>query len=317
MLVSVDPRRLDDPEVVPAGERDRVKGLLGRFSREDLLRAFDLIARAEVDLRAAAEPRYHLEMALLKWIHLRKLVPLADLIEQLRAQGGGPAAGPARSHGAPARPPAQAPARAPGSSPAGPGVSGSRPGSSRPAGGSGDTPAAAPPGAEARQAAAPRAAAPVAPAPAPGPEDDDGPPADVAGGVGVKEALFAEIRRVKIGFYRMTVAQAERVEVEGDRLVFSFGPAHKFLKDQLEKEKSWLEPLASRITGRRMQAVGVLSEGRPGPASPPPGEGEADGRPQAAPPGPPADLKAEALSDPEMKTLLELLPLEIRDVEKM
>ena len=34
------------------------------------------------------QPRYHLEMALLRWIHLRKLVPLTDLIDQM--QGGAP-----------------------------------------------------------------------------------------------------------------------------------------------------------------------------------------------------------------------------------
>ena len=36
--------------------------------------------RAEADIRGAAQPRYHLEMALLRWIHLRKLVPIEDLI---------------------------------------------------------------------------------------------------------------------------------------------------------------------------------------------------------------------------------------------
>ena len=51
-----------------------------RFSREDLLRAFDLLTRAESDIRGAAQPRYHLEMALLRWIHLRKLTPIEDLI---------------------------------------------------------------------------------------------------------------------------------------------------------------------------------------------------------------------------------------------
>ena len=33
------------------------------------------------------QPRYHLEMALLRWIHLRKLVPLSDLIEQMGGRG--------------------------------------------------------------------------------------------------------------------------------------------------------------------------------------------------------------------------------------
>jgi DNA polymerase-3 subunit gamma/tau len=80
LVVSVDPTRIGDPEIAAEGERDRLKGLAGRFSREDLLRAFDLLTRAEAEVRAAAQPRYHLEMALLRWIYLRKLVPIEDLI---------------------------------------------------------------------------------------------------------------------------------------------------------------------------------------------------------------------------------------------
>ena len=54
-------------------------------SREDLLRAFDLLTRAEQDIRGAAQPRYHLEMALLRWMHLRKLRPIEDLIAGARS----------------------------------------------------------------------------------------------------------------------------------------------------------------------------------------------------------------------------------------
>ena len=94
-LVSIDPQRLSDPEVVFESDRQRLQGLVTRFSREDLLRSFDLVAQAEADVRLASQPRYTLEMALLKWIHLRKLVPLADLIGQLEKGGcvGAPAGG--------------------------------------------------------------------------------------------------------------------------------------------------------------------------------------------------------------------------------
>jgi DNA polymerase-3 subunit gamma/tau len=80
LVVSVDPTRLQDPEIAGEGERDRLKGLAARFSREDLLRAFDVLTKAEADIRTAAQPRYHLEMALLRWIYLRKLTPIEDLI---------------------------------------------------------------------------------------------------------------------------------------------------------------------------------------------------------------------------------------------
>src|SRR6185436_19911683 len=68
----------------------RLKALVARFSREDLLRAFDLLTKAEADIKAAAQPRYHLEMALLRWMHLRKLVSIEDLIAGAAADGQRP-----------------------------------------------------------------------------------------------------------------------------------------------------------------------------------------------------------------------------------
>src|SRR5690242_1941242 len=54
LVLSVDATRITDPEIAGEGERERLKTLAGRFSREDLLRAFDLLTRAEMDIRAAA-----------------------------------------------------------------------------------------------------------------------------------------------------------------------------------------------------------------------------------------------------------------------
>jgi len=90
LVLSVDPSRVSDPEIAGESERERLLALAKRFSREDLLRAFDVMTRAEADIRSAAQPRYHLEMALLRWIYLKKLVPLEDLL------AGAPAAAAAR-----------------------------------------------------------------------------------------------------------------------------------------------------------------------------------------------------------------------------
>ena len=119
MLVSIDPSRLTDPDLVFDSDRDRLKALTARYSREDLLRSFDLLAKAEQDVRAASQPRYALEMALVKWIHLRKLVPISDLIAGLE-RGGGSSLAPAP------RPQPSAPPR-----PAPSGGFGARPGSRR------------------------------------------------------------------------------------------------------------------------------------------------------------------------------------------
>ncbi|MDO8795167.1 MAG: DNA polymerase III subunit gamma/tau, partial [Vicinamibacterales bacterium] len=80
LVLTIDPARISDPEIAGETEGDRLKALAARFSREDLLRAFDLLTRAEAEIRGAAQPRYHLEMALLRWIYLRKLVPIEELI---------------------------------------------------------------------------------------------------------------------------------------------------------------------------------------------------------------------------------------------
>jgi DNA polymerase-3 subunit gamma/tau len=90
LVLSVDPSRIEDPEIAAESERDRLKQLAARFSREDLLRSFDVLSRAESEIRGATQPRYHLEMALLRWMHLRKLVPLTELLAGI---GDRPAAG--------------------------------------------------------------------------------------------------------------------------------------------------------------------------------------------------------------------------------
>jgi len=100
LVLSVDASRINDSEIAGESERDRVRALAGRFSREDLLRAFDLLTKAETEIRTASQPRHHLEMALLRWIYLRKLTPIEDLI----AGTGSVAAAPSRPVSAPAAP---------------------------------------------------------------------------------------------------------------------------------------------------------------------------------------------------------------------
>jgi DNA polymerase-3 subunit gamma/tau len=106
MIVSVDPSRIDAGGIAET-EHSRLQQLAARVSREDLLRAFDVLSGAEQDIRSAAQPRYYFEMMLLRWMHLRKLIPLADLMEQLERGAPIPPAntptGPGRS-AAPAKP---------------------------------------------------------------------------------------------------------------------------------------------------------------------------------------------------------------------
>jgi DNA polymerase-3 subunit gamma/tau len=294
MVRTVDPGHASDGALVE-GERERLSALAARFSREDLMRAFDLLARAEQEIKVASQPRYHFEMVLLKWMHLRKLVPLMDLIEQTDG-----ALGARRAAIAPPRSPL-APTRdviAP-------------------------TPTA-PIAPTARSPIAPTAKAPTAPTPkAPVTPAAKSPIAPPAGNL--KDQLLAEIRGGKGFFYNTVVAQAQRIDVTADRVTFTFLPAHRALREQFDQTRAWLESTAERLAGHPVSVVAVQSDS-PAPAaqgapesaeSPPPrSESPQPGLSPARPDGA-RDLKAEALESSAVQAMLDVFPAQIRDVEEM
>jgi DNA polymerase-3 subunit gamma/tau len=71
---------------VPTEQRKHIGELAGRFSEEDLSRFFNILLRAESEMRYALAPRFHLELALMKMVHARRLVSLEALLSGL---GGG------------------------------------------------------------------------------------------------------------------------------------------------------------------------------------------------------------------------------------
>jgi DNA polymerase III subunit gamma/tau len=66
LVVSIDRSRVSDPEIAAEAEGERIVALAAKFSAEDLMRAFDVLTKAEFDIRGSMYPRYHLEMALLR-----------------------------------------------------------------------------------------------------------------------------------------------------------------------------------------------------------------------------------------------------------
>ncbi len=113
LIVSVDGARIKDPDIASESERERIGAIGPRFSREELLRTFDGFTKAEYDVRNSDHPRFQMEMALLRLMHLRKLVPLAELLEGGGRSLAAPMARPAASAAArPAMPPPRAAARA-------------------------------------------------------------------------------------------------------------------------------------------------------------------------------------------------------------
>ena len=72
---------------VPNDERQGLADLAQLFSEEDLARFFQILLRTEGELRYSLEPRFHLEMGLMKLVHARKLVSLESLLTELGTSG--------------------------------------------------------------------------------------------------------------------------------------------------------------------------------------------------------------------------------------
>ncbi len=134
----------------------------------------------------------------------------------------------------------------------------------------------------------------------------------------LKDRLLAEIRRAKKFFYGTVVAQAQKIEIAGDRVTFTFAPAHRALRAQLEQGRSWVEPLATRVAGRKMTVVGVEGPGSAAPAanaSPAAGSG-AD--PATTPaPTPESELRDRALGNESVQAMLDVFAAEITKVEEI
>ena len=138
--------------------------------------------------------------------------------------------------------------------------------------------------------------------------------APIASSGNFKDTLIAEIKKAKAVFYNMVVAQAQKIEVAGDRVVFSFTPAQRALKDQFEQQKAWLESIAQSIAGRKIAMASAQVEAGAAPAA-------AGAQEQAAADRKSAEkksaLREQALADRGVQTMLEVFPAEIRDVEEM
>ncbi len=73
-----------DAELVqlPQGEGERLSRLANSFSEQDLVRFFSILTKTEQDIRASSQPRFQLEIGLIKMIQAGRLYLLEDLIRQ-------------------------------------------------------------------------------------------------------------------------------------------------------------------------------------------------------------------------------------------
>jgi DNA polymerase-3 subunit gamma/tau len=68
---------------ISGDERSRVARTAMLFSEEDLARFLQIMLRSFDDLNYRQEPRFHLELGLLKLVHTQRLIPLEQLLSQL------------------------------------------------------------------------------------------------------------------------------------------------------------------------------------------------------------------------------------------
>jgi DNA polymerase-3 subunit gamma/tau len=290
LVLQIDPARVSDPEIAAEGEGPRLTGLASQFSREDLMRSFDLLSRAEYEIKNSSQPRHHFEMTLVKWIHLRKLTPLSDLIERMGTGTTG-TTGTSGTTGTRVMPVAK------------PAVPSFRPQAASPA-----PPIPVPAATPTPASAAAPLRAPVSAAP-PGPRRSAEPQSDEPAGVSpdVKSALLASIRESNKAFYGMVIQQAQQIDVEGNAVVFTFAPAHKSLRTRLDDKRPWLEQLAQTAAGRKMTIM--TREGQPVAAPTSAAKEQAAARQ--------AELRDRAKADPAIQAVLDVFGGQVDDVEEI
>ena len=142
------------------------------------------------------------------------------------------------------------------------------------------------------------------------------PPGPPAGNASFKDAFLAEIRKGKVAFYNMVVAQARTIDVSDDRIEFTFSANQRALREQVEQNKAWLESIALQAGGRKV-TVTATQDGSAGPPSSVASPQSAGNQPANAESDRKAALKEQALADSAVQALLEVFPAEIRDVEEM
>src|SRR5436305_1131731 len=221
--------------------------------------ALQLIARDGEGSMRDAQPRHHLEMARLRWIYLRKLVSIEDLIA-----GAGSATAAPRLEQTPLA--EQAP----------------------------------------RAERAPRASPSWSPSP---PATRAG--TELARPGNLKDAVLNEIRKQKASFYSMVVAQARTIELNDDRIVFTFSPSQKWLADQVGQNRAWLESIAQQASGRKFAVTGVVADAAPPSSEAAPTSASTETKDKKS------ALRDQALADASVQAMLEVFPAEIRDVEEM
>jgi DNA polymerase-3 subunit gamma/tau len=263
-------------------ERERLAPIVAAYSEEDLLRVFDVLTKADEELRLAQDPRVVLELALLKLVQLQRLMPFAELVARVEHLAGG-APAPARTAPAPAprvAMPAPAAAPAPVAPPA-----------PRPA----PVPAVTAP-VPAASAPAPAPVAPPAAPPAPT-------PSAAPGSAGALIGAMIELAQTRPSLIQpLRLAQPE---LAGDTLTLAVPADFAPLAEMHVAEYA---TMATKIGGRNMK-VRIAASGTASAAA------EADSKPSPAETKK-QDLMQQATREPAVQEALDLFGARIVDVRE-
>jgi len=76
---------------VPSDERETLRKLSTLMSEEDISRFFQILLRTQSELRYSLQPRFHLELGLMRLVHARKLASLESLLAEVGGSHAGQA----------------------------------------------------------------------------------------------------------------------------------------------------------------------------------------------------------------------------------
>ena len=224
--VSGDPKLLDSS----SAQTDALQQQAALFSESDLVRFFHSLAETEASLKEAANPRYQVEVGLVKLMEMRRLAPLSDLVARIAELESALRTG---------RPPAER--KSPQSAPGGTTNTSVRSASA---------------GSPGRSASAAVETTAISNAPTDvyesSPAEIAEAPASPVPAGSLVEQIKAELEKRKKKLLNAAIEAASRIELEGDELVIEFSGDAKHSRDTLAKADNAkiLREVCAEICGR-------------------------------------------------------------------
>ena len=258
------------------GETSELQELAVELSEEDLLRGLEVLTQTEIELRTSPEPRFHVEVALLKLSQLKKLASFEDLLARFEALVAGEP--PPPSSGSAPEPAAKPRTVAKPTEPE-------------------------PPPERATQAAPEDWTAEVPPL-----GEAESEPSN-----NFMNQLVEQLKTSKPMLHAI-VSHHASYELDGNRLSLKFLSSHKVLAEQLEQKrlKDLLEEQASRLANRKLSVTVRVQENGASKDAPPRAPVEAPIKEDESS----EDLQERARRDPLVRQFIDTFQGEIQSVKK-